>query len=350
MEIHPTAIVHPGAKIGPGVKIGAYSLIGENVQIERDTVIGSHVVLEGWTEIGEGCQIFPFASVGAAPQAIRYRGEPTRLVIGKRNIIREFVTVNRGTPEGGGITSLGDGNLIMAYSHIAHDCRIGNQVILANSSTLAGHITVEDHAIVGGVVAIHQFVRVGCYAIIGGQSAIPQDIPPYMTASGNRAKLFGLNLVGLKRHRFVRNYGRQPEAGLPDPLPLPSAFAESDGKSRSGGPGSSGSSTPAGIFERFQEGDLPLRETLGLIAGNGTLPLLVSDGGRKEGYRLAAIGHIGETRKDLKRRVDVLKWVRSGSWRRSSAFSRRRGSKKLFWQERCPKPIFFRASARTPGL
>jgi len=203
LEIHPTAIVHPGAKIGPGVKVGAYSLIGENVQIERDTVIGSHVVLEGWTEIGEGCQISPFASVGAAPQAIRYRGEPTRLVIGKRNIIREFVTVNRGTPEGGGITSLGDGNLIMAYSHIAHDCRIGNQVILANSSTLAGHITVEDHAIVGGVVAIHQFVRVGCYAIIGGQSAIPQDIPPYMTASGNRAKLFGLNLVGLKRHQFA---------------------------------------------------------------------------------------------------------------------------------------------------
>jgi UDP-N-acetylglucosamine acyltransferase len=202
LEIHPTAVVHPGAKIGPGVKIGAYSVIGENVKIEKDTVVDSHVVLDGWTEIGEGCRIFPFASVGAAPQAIRYRGEPTRLVIGKGNILREFVTVNRGTPEGGGITSLGDGNLIMAYTHIAHDCRIGNQVILANCSTLAGHITVEDHALVGGVVAIHQFVRVGCYAIIGGQSAIPQDIPPYMTASGNRAKLFGLNLIGLKRHRF----------------------------------------------------------------------------------------------------------------------------------------------------
>ena len=202
MEIHPKAIVHPGAKLAAGVKIGAYSVIGENVRIEKDTVIDSHVVLDGWTEIGEGCRIFPFASVGAAPQAIRYRGEPTRLVIGKRNVIREFVTVNRGTPEGGGITSLGDGNLIMAYTHIAHDCRIGSQVILANSSTLGGHITVEDHALVGGVVAIHQFVRVGCYAIIGGQSAIPQDVPPYMTASGNRAKLFGLNLIGLKRHQF----------------------------------------------------------------------------------------------------------------------------------------------------
>jgi UDP-N-acetylglucosamine acyltransferase len=138
LEIHPTAIVHPGAKIGPGVKIGAYSLIGENVQIERDTVIGSHVVLEGWTEIGEGCQISPFASVGAAPQAIRYRGEPTRLVIGKRNIIRELVTVNRGTPEGGGITSLGDGNLIMAYSHL-HDLPDRQPGNSANSSTLASH-------------------------------------------------------------------------------------------------------------------------------------------------------------------------------------------------------------------
>ena len=192
----------PGPNWLPGLKSGRISVIGEHVRIEKDTVIDSHVVLDGWTEIGEGCRIFPFASVGAAPQAIRYRGEPTRLVIGKRNVIREFVTVNRGTPEGGGITSLGNGNLIMAYTHIAHDCRIGSQVILANSSTLGGHITVEDHALVGGVVAIHQFVRVGCYAIIGGQSAIPQDVPPYMTASGNRAKLFGLNLIGLKRHQF----------------------------------------------------------------------------------------------------------------------------------------------------
>lgn len=202
MEIHPQAIVHPDAKLGPGVKIGAFSTIGEHVRIGPETIIGSHVVVEGWTEIGEKCQISPFSSLGAAPQAIRYRGEPTRLVIGDRNIIREFVTINRGTPEGGGITTMGSGNLIMAYSHIAHDCKIGNQVIMANSSTLAGHITVEDFAIVGGVVAIHQFVRVGCYAIVGGASAIPQDIPPYMTASGNRARLYGLNLVGLKRHRF----------------------------------------------------------------------------------------------------------------------------------------------------
>ena len=202
MEIHPNAIVHPGAQLGPGVKIGAFSTVGEHVRIGRDTILDSHVVVEGWTEIGEKCHIFPFSSLGAAPQAIRYRGEPTRLTMGSGNIIREFVTIHRGTPEGGGITLLGNGSFIMAYSHIAHDCRIGNEVIMANGSTLGGHILVEDSAIIGGLVAIHQFVRIGRYAIIGGASAIPKDIPPYMTAAGNRAKLYGLNLVGLKRHRF----------------------------------------------------------------------------------------------------------------------------------------------------
>ncbi len=202
MEIHPNAIVHPGAELAAGVKIGAFSVIGEHVRIGPETTIGSHVVVEGWTDIGEKCHIFPFSSIGAIPQAIRYRGEPTRLTMGSGNVIREFVTINRGTPEGGGNTVLGNGNFIMAYSHIAHDCRIGNQVIMANGSTLGGHILVEDSAIIGGLVAIHQFVRVGCYAILGGASAIPQDVPPYMTASGNRAKLFGLNLVGLRRHRF----------------------------------------------------------------------------------------------------------------------------------------------------
>ena len=202
MDIHPTAIVHPRAKVAAGVKVGAYSLIGENVRIGNGTVIESHVVVEGWTEIGERCHIFPFASIGAAPQALRYRGEPTRVVIGSDNTIREFVTINRGTAEGGGETVLGRGNLIMAYSHIAHDCRVGNQVIMANASTPAGHIEVEDFALIGGLVAIHQFVRVGCYAIIGGASAVPKDVPPYMCASGNRAQLFGLNAVGLRRHHF----------------------------------------------------------------------------------------------------------------------------------------------------
>jgi len=185
-----------------GVKIGPYSLIGENVRIGKDTVIDSQVVLDGWTEIGERCHVFPFVSIGAPPQHLRYRGEPTRVIIGNGNLIREFVTINRATTEGGGETVLGNDNFIMAYSHIAHDCKIGNQVIMANASTLAGHIEVEDFAIVGGLVAIHQYVRVGCYAIIGGASGVPKDVPPYVCAAGNRAKLFGLNTVGLKRHGF----------------------------------------------------------------------------------------------------------------------------------------------------
>jgi len=202
LEIHPTAVVHPQASISPGVKIGAYSLVGQNVRIGKDTVIESHVVIEGWSEIGERCSLSSFVSIGAPPQHLRYRGEPTRVIIGDDNVIREFVTINRATAGGGGETVLGNGNFIMAYSHIAHDCRLGNQVIMANASTLAGHIEVEDFAIVGGLVAIHQYVRVGCYAIIGGASAVPQDVPPYMCAAGNRAKLFGLNTVGLKRHHF----------------------------------------------------------------------------------------------------------------------------------------------------
>jgi UDP-N-acetylglucosamine acyltransferase len=207
LEIHPTAVVHSRAEIAPGVKIGAYSVIGEHVRIGPDTSIDSHVVIEGWTEIGARCQIFPFVSIGAAPQHIRYAGEPTRVRIGNDNLIREFVTIHRGTVGGGGETSLGNGNIIMAYTHIAHDCRVANQVTMANASTLAGHIEVEDFAIVGGLVAIHQFVRIGCYTMVGGASAIPKDIPPYTLASGNRAKLFGLNTIGLKRHRF-------PEATL----------------------------------------------------------------------------------------------------------------------------------------
>lgn len=202
MEIHPTAIIHSKAQLGPGVKIGPYCVVGENVQIGQDTILESHVVAEGWTKIGDRCHLFPFVSVGAAPQAVRYRGEPTRLNIGNDNRIREFVTIHRGTVGGGGETLLGEQNFIMAYSHIAHDCKIGNQVIMANNSTLAGHILVEDFAIVGGLVAIHQFARVGCFSLIGGASGIPQDIPPYTVAAGNRARLYGLNLVGLKRHKF----------------------------------------------------------------------------------------------------------------------------------------------------
>lgn len=202
LDIHPTSIVHPQAQIAPGVRVGPFCIIGQHVKVGRDTQIDSHVVIDGLTEIGERCRIFPFVSIGAAPQAMRYRGEPTEIKIGNENVIREFVTIHRATVEGGGVTRIGDSNFIMAYSHIAHDCKVGNHVIMANSSTLAGHIEVEDYAIVGGLVAIHQFVRVGCYALIGGASGVPQDIPPYMVAAGNRARLFGLNTVGLKRHKF----------------------------------------------------------------------------------------------------------------------------------------------------
>lgn len=202
LEIHATALVHPGAVIAPGVRIGPFSSIGEHVSIGEGTQIESHVVVEGWTEIGEQCHIFPFVYIGAIPQALRYRGEPTQVIIGHHNVIREYVTIHRGTADGKGKTVLGDHNFIMGYSHIAHDCQVGNHVVMANASTLGGHILVEDHAIIGGLVAIHQFVRVGRYAIIGGASGVPMDIPPYMRAAGNRAKLFGLNTVGLKRHSF----------------------------------------------------------------------------------------------------------------------------------------------------
>ena len=200
--IHPTAIVHPRAELAEGVEVGPYSLIGEHVIIGKGTAIGPHVVTEGTITIGENCRIFQFASIGAPPQSLNYKGEDTRVIIGDGNIIREFVTIHRGTFQGGGTTLVGNNNLIMAYSHIAHDCRIGNGVIMANAATLGGHIEIEDYSIIGGLTAIHQNVRVGCYSILGGLTAVVMDIPPYVCAAGNRARLYGLNIVGLKRHGF----------------------------------------------------------------------------------------------------------------------------------------------------
>ena len=201
-RIHPTAIVHPKAQLAAEVEIGPYTVIGEHVKLGRGTQIAAHVVIDGWTEIGENCRIFPFASIGTVPQDLKFRGEESRVVIGKDNTIREYVTINRGTQLGGGITRVGDHNLLMAYAHVAHDCQIGSHVILANAATLAGHITVQDHAVIGGLVGVHQFVKIGRYAIIGGCSAIAQDVPPFVSVVGNRAKLYGLNTVGLKRHGF----------------------------------------------------------------------------------------------------------------------------------------------------
>ncbi len=200
--IHPTAIIDSKAEISEGVEIGPYSVIEKNVLIGEGTKIGPHVVIREGTEIGKGCQVSQFASIGEAPQSVGYKGEKTFLQIGDHNIIREFVTLHRGTVKGGGKTVIGNENFIMAYSHVAHDCQIGNQVVMANGATLAGHILIEDFAIIGGLTAIHQFCRVGTYAIIGGVSGVLMDIPPYTKAHGDRAKLFGLNTVGLKRANF----------------------------------------------------------------------------------------------------------------------------------------------------
>ena len=166
------------------------------------TTIGAHVVIECWTDIGRDNQIFQFASVGAGPQDLKYKGEETRLVVGDRNRIREFATLHRGTVDGGGITTVGSDNLFMAYSHVAHDCIVHNRVVMANAATLAGHVEVEDNAILGGLVAVHQFCRVVCHTMISGGSMIAQDIPPYTVAQGDRAKTVGLNLIGLKRRGF----------------------------------------------------------------------------------------------------------------------------------------------------
>lgn len=200
--IHPTAIVAPDAVIGEGVEIGAYSIVGSGVAIGDGTWVGSHVMIEGRTEIGPHCKVFHHSYIGGPPQDLKYRGEETRLKIGSHNIIREYVTLNRGTVSGGGVTTIGDHNLFMAYVHVAHDCHIGNHVVMANAATLAGHVTIEDRAIIGGLSAIHQFARIGTCVMIGGCSAVPQDVPPYMNATGNRAKLYGLNTIGLQRNNF----------------------------------------------------------------------------------------------------------------------------------------------------
>ena len=200
--IHPTALIDPKAEIEKGVEIGPYSVVEKDVFIDVGAKIGPHVIIREGTKIGKGCQIFQFASIGEAPQYLGYKGEKTFLQIGDRNIIREFVTFHRGTVRGGGRTVIGNDNFFMAYSHVAHDCQIGNGVIMANGAALAGHIMIEDRAIIGGLSAIHQFCQIGTHAFISGLTGVSLDIPPYMLASGNRAKLFGLNTVGLKRANF----------------------------------------------------------------------------------------------------------------------------------------------------
>ena len=202
MKIHPTAIIASDAKLEEGVEIGPYSVIGSDVKIGKNTIIGPHAVIEDFTQIGESCYISQFCSIGGLPQDLKFGGEKTRVVIGNFNTIREFVTINRSTAADIGVTIMGDHNLIMAYCHVAHNCMLGNRIVMANSATLAGHVHVEDNAIIGGLTGIHQFSSIGAHCIIGGASAVVKDVPPYTMASGNHAKLFGLNLVGLKRRNF----------------------------------------------------------------------------------------------------------------------------------------------------
>jgi len=199
---HPTSVVSPSAKVHSSVQIGPYSVIGENVEIEEGCVIGAHVVLAGPMRLGKRCKVYPFSSLGEAPQDIGYRGEPTSLEIGDDNVIRESVTINRGTVKGGGQTRIGSRNFIMAYCHIGHDCLVGNDNILANNVALAGHVEIGDQASLGGFTLVHQFCRVGSYAFTGMGTALNQDLAPFVLATGNYARAIGLNKIGLRRKGF----------------------------------------------------------------------------------------------------------------------------------------------------
>ncbi|HVH34582.1 acyl-ACP--UDP-N-acetylglucosamine O-acyltransferase [Tahibacter sp. UC22_41] len=200
--IHPTAVIDPAARLGSNVSVGAYSVIGADVEIGDETWIGPHVVIEGPTRIGRENRIWQFASIGAAPQDKKFHGERSMLEIGDRNVIREFVTFNRGTEDGGGVTRIGNDNWLMAYVHLAHDCIVGNNVIFANAASLAGHVTVDDWVILGGFTLVHQFCQIGAHAFTSMGSIINRDVPPYVTVAGSFAEPKGINSEGLKRRGF----------------------------------------------------------------------------------------------------------------------------------------------------
>jgi UDP-N-acetylglucosamine acyltransferase len=202
--IHETAIVSSDAVIGEGCHIGPFSTVGAEVTLGSGVKLDSHIVVDGRTSIGDQTHVFPFASIGLAPQDLKYAGEPTATEIGKRNHIREFVTIHRGTAGGGGLTKIGDDNLFMAQAHVAHDCQIGSNVIMANAATLAGHVEIADRANVGAYSGVHQFCRVGLEAFIGGYSVVVKDAPPYAIIQGNHAKCYGLNKIGLKRRGYSK--------------------------------------------------------------------------------------------------------------------------------------------------
>ena len=204
MEIHQSAIVSPSARLATGVKVGPFSTIGENVIIGNNTFIDSHVVIDGHTVIGERNRIFPYVSIGLPPQDIGYEDEVTLVEIGNDNVIREYTSINRATTKQNRVTKIGNNNYLMAYCHVGHDCMLGDNIIMANLANLGGHSVIGDHANLGGLVATHQFVKIGTHAFIGGMSAVSLDIPPYMMAVGNRAKLYGLNINGLRRNGFAK--------------------------------------------------------------------------------------------------------------------------------------------------
>ncbi len=215
MNFHPTAIIDPHAKIAADVTIGAYTIIGENVELGAGTEVMSHAVIEGHTRIGLNNRIFPYASIGLAPQDLKYGGEPTRVEIGDDNSIREFITVHRGTTEGNGVTRIGNHNLLMAYVHIAHDCQIGSHIIMANGASLAGHVEIQDHSTVGAFTMIHQFCRIGAYAFLGSATLVNQDILPYSKTSAPRpVEVYGANRLGLERRGLAKDDLKELESAF----------------------------------------------------------------------------------------------------------------------------------------
>ena len=203
--IHPTAVVEDGAQLAGSVEIGAYCIVGPEVALAEGVVLHAHVVIGGRTRVGPKTEIYPFASIGQPPQDLKYKGEPSELIIGANNVIREYATMHPGTAHGGMVTRVGSNGLFMVGSHIAHDCTVGDHVVMANNASLAGHVEVGDYAIFGGLSAVHQFVRIGRHAMIGGLSAVVSDVIPYGSVTGERARLSGLNIVGLKRRGFSRD-------------------------------------------------------------------------------------------------------------------------------------------------
>ena len=215
MKVHPTAIIHPRAHLDDDVTVGPYSLIGEHTELNAGTEVMSHVVIDGHTRLGKNNQVFPYASIGLAPQDLKYKGEPTRVEIGEGNAIREFVTIHRSTAEGDGITRIGNHNLLMAYVHIAHDCQLGDNVIMANGASLAGHVVIQDHATVGAYTMIHQFCRIGAYSFLGSATLVNQDILPYSKTSAPRpVEVYGSNRLGLERRGLSKEDLKELEAAF----------------------------------------------------------------------------------------------------------------------------------------